>query len=97
LNPSKNIGLSSLPITQTIGNFCLWSGNGRSKTYEMIAAGELETIRVGKRQLVLTESYLQLIAERRATGPGIAPEIKPVPKRRPPPKIARASDPTAAD
>jgi hypothetical protein len=57
-------------------------------TYQMIAAGEIETVRVGKRQLVVTESYLRLIDERRAAGPGTMQPAKPAAST----KIARASD-----
>jgi hypothetical protein len=93
MNSSKNIGLAGMPVTQTISNFCAWSNIGRSMAYLMIAAGDIETVRVGKRQLVLTESYLELIEKRRATGPGTVPVVN----RRYPPKIARASDTTAVD
>jgi hypothetical protein len=50
------------PITTSISGFCKISGVGRSKAYELIADGAIRTVRVGKRQFVVLDSYRQLIA-----------------------------------
>ena len=53
-------------ITAPIGEFCRLAGIGRSLTYEMIGDGRLESILIGKRRLILLDSYRQLI-ERQLT------------------------------
>jgi excisionase family DNA binding protein len=41
-----------MPITVRVREACRLSGIGRSKLYELIAAGEIETIKVGTITLV---------------------------------------------
>ncbi len=55
-------------ITAPIGAFCLLSGLGRTRVYELISAGELDSVTIGKRRLVIIESYRQLIERQRAVG-----------------------------
>jgi excisionase family DNA binding protein len=50
-------------ITATIPEFCRVSGNGRSKTYELLAEGRLKSIKIGKRRLILINSYRELVDE----------------------------------
>jgi DNA repair protein RadC len=59
-------------ITAPIGSFCLLSGLGRTRVYELISAGELASITIGKRRLVIIESYRQLIERRRAVDQKLA-------------------------
>jgi excisionase family DNA binding protein len=54
-------GTSDRIISAPIGDFCQMSGIGRSLVYEMIADGRLESIKIGKRRLVLIDSYRRLI------------------------------------
>jgi excisionase family DNA binding protein len=49
-------------ITATVSEFCRISGIGRSKTYEMIATGELESILCGGRRLIVIDSWRRLVA-----------------------------------
>ena len=44
-------------ISASINEFCVLSGLGRTKVYELLDAGELRSIHVGKRRLVLIDSY----------------------------------------
>ena len=53
-------------ITTTIVNFCRVTGIGRSKTYELLASGDLASFKIGKRRLVIMESYRRLIERQRA-------------------------------
>jgi excisionase family DNA binding protein len=69
--------MSDIPndiITAPVGEFCRLSGLGRTKVYELINAGELESITIGKRRLIVMASYTRLIERRRAAegsgGPG---------------------------
>ena len=53
-------------ITASIGEFCILSGLGRTKIYELLGSGELDSILIGKRRLVIVESYRRLIERQRA-------------------------------
>ena len=56
------------PITTSIGDFCRLTGISRSKTYELLAAGEIESIKIGRRRLIVIDSYRKLIDHQRANG-----------------------------
>lgn len=65
---------SSDIITATIDQFCKISGLGRSKVYQMMGDGALETVQFGKRRLILLDSYRRLIEDQRGKAPiGISP------------------------
>lgn len=53
-------------ITAPIGEFCKLAGIGRSLVYEMISDGRLDSILIGKRRLVVIESYHRLVERQRA-------------------------------
>jgi hypothetical protein len=55
-------------ITTTIGNFCRLTDIGRSKTYELLASGALDSLKIGKRRLIILDSYRKLIEQQRANG-----------------------------
>jgi excisionase family DNA binding protein len=56
-----------LPLTVRVREACRLTGIGRSKLYELIAAGEIEVIKVGTITLIPTES-LQTFVELRRCG-----------------------------
>ena len=58
-------------ITAPINEFCSLSGLGRTRVYELIGTGDLESITIGKRRLVIIESYRRLI-ERQKEAPKLA-------------------------
>ena len=53
-------------ISTPIDVFCSISGLGRTKVYELLNSGALESVKVGKRRLILVDSYRRLIANQRA-------------------------------
>jgi hypothetical protein len=55
-------------ITAPIGEFCALAGIGRSRVYELLGAGEIESITLGKRRLIIIDSYRRLIERQRAEG-----------------------------
>jgi hypothetical protein len=61
-------------ITATISEFRRLSGISRSRTYELLDTGDLESVHVGARRLIVIDSYRRLIARlqavRRAPQPG---------------------------
>jgi hypothetical protein len=53
-------------ITATIPEFRRLSGIGRSRIYELLDAGELDSIYVGARRLIVIDSYRRLLARLQA-------------------------------
>jgi excisionase family DNA binding protein len=49
-------------ITARIEDFCRLAGIGRSKVYEMIATGEIESVHLGGRRLIVVDSWRRLVA-----------------------------------
>lgn len=52
-------------LTVRIADAIRMLGIGRSKVYELIGAGELETIKLGSATLILVESITALVERRR--------------------------------
>ena len=48
-------------ITVTIAEFRRLSGIGRSRIYELLKTGELESIHIGSRRLILIDSSRRLL------------------------------------
>jgi excisionase family DNA binding protein len=62
-------------ITASIGEFCRLSGIGRTKVYELLGEGNLESISIGRRRLIVLDSYRRLIqSQRSGVGQTIAHE-----------------------
>ena len=58
-------------ITAPVSEFCgkgSISGLSRSYLYELIDAGEIETVLIGRRRLVLLDSYREYLARKRGEG-----------------------------
>jgi excisionase family DNA binding protein len=53
------------PLSVRVKQACQLIGIGRSKLYELIAAGEIETIKVGAATLIPMSSLVSLIESRR--------------------------------
>jgi hypothetical protein len=68
-------------ITAPVGEFCRISGIGRTRVYELIAAGDLDSITVGKRRLIVLDSYRRLIERQRGT-PAERPAASRPPQKR---------------
>ncbi len=50
------------PKTMTIADTVKWSGIGRTKLYELIAANKIEAVKFGARTLVVTETVERFLA-----------------------------------
>jgi excisionase family DNA binding protein len=48
-------------ITAPVNEFCVLSGLGRTKVYDMLDKGDIKSIKVGKRRLIVVDSYHKLI------------------------------------
>ena len=53
-------------ITMPVPDFLRASGIGRTTLYEMLATGELASITIGRRRLIVVDSYRQLIERQTA-------------------------------
>jgi hypothetical protein len=56
----------TMPVPQFLG----MAGLGKTKCYELIGSGDLETILIGRRRLVVIDSYRQMIERQRACSDG---------------------------
>lgn len=54
------------PICVRVNDAALMIGVGRTKLYELISSGELETIKIGKATRVTTASLHKLVERHRA-------------------------------
>jgi hypothetical protein len=59
------IASPTIPITATIPEFRRISGISRSRIYELLDAGELQSVHIGVRRLIIVKSYLDLIERQR--------------------------------
>ena len=50
-----------MQFTTTIKQACQQSGLGKTKVYELIATGKLDTVKIGRRTLVKAESLRRLL------------------------------------
>jgi len=57
--------MSDARISSTIKDFVKRSGIGRSKVYEMLDSGELESAKVGGMRLIIEDSYRRLLEHHR--------------------------------
>lgn len=60
--------LPPAPITVRIKDACRMTGIGRSKLYLLIAAGEIEIIKVGSMTLIPVSSIEAFVLSRRGDG-----------------------------
>jgi len=66
-------------ITAPIGEFCRLSGIGRTRIYELIGGGSLDSITIGRRRLIVIDSYRRLIERQRLTS--AERTAAPIPRR----------------
>ncbi len=61
----RELAEDRIPFTEriscTVAEACVATGLGRTKLYELIGAGSVETVCVGRRRLVSVKSLLELI------------------------------------
>lgn len=67
-------------ITCPVTEFCRLTGLGLTKTYELIGTGELESVTIGKRRLIVMDSWRAYVAAHLSKPADTSPNWKP-PKR----------------
>jgi hypothetical protein len=75
--------ISDRIITTPVGEFCRLSGLGRTKVYELLGDGTLTSITIGKRRLIVLDSYRSLIKRQGSLTPANKPAA-PAARRRDP-------------
>ena len=60
-------------ITMAVDPFSRATGIGRTKIYELLATQDLESIVIGRRRLILLDSYRRLIEKQRSATPTARP------------------------
>jgi hypothetical protein len=73
--------ISDQIITAPVGKFCQVSGVGKTKVYELLGDGTLVSIKVGKRRLIVLDSYRKLM-ERQGSVALVDQPAAPMPRRR---------------
>jgi hypothetical protein len=63
-------------ITMPLAHFCRASGLGLTKVYEMLNKGDLQSVTIGRRRLIVIASYHRLIAQQLGR-PAEKPVAKP--------------------
>jgi excisionase family DNA binding protein len=57
-------GIDGDPITATVNQFAALSGLGRTSIYELIKSGDIQSVTIGRRRLIVLESYRALLRSR---------------------------------
>jgi predicted DNA-binding transcriptional regulator AlpA len=57
---------ATIPITVTIPEFKRISGISRSRIYELLDAGEIKSVHIGVRRLIIIQSYIDFIERQRS-------------------------------
>jgi len=55
-----------------LGPFCRDNGVGRTKVYELIGVGEIESVTIGRKRYIIVQSYIDFLRRRAQNVPGIA-------------------------
>jgi len=63
-------------VTASIQNFIRISGLGNTTTYKLLNEGEIDSVTVGRRRLILMDSYFQYLDRQRGT-PAASPAASP--------------------
>ena len=56
-------GASDAPLAYQVAHFCKAIGLGKTKFYELVAAGKIKTIVIGGRRLIPTAEAQRLVRE----------------------------------
>ena len=53
--------MMNFQITAPIGPFCRDNGLGRTKVYELIGHGEIESVTIGRKRYIIVQSYIDFL------------------------------------
>jgi excisionase family DNA binding protein len=63
---AKRAGDEPAPLTVTVATALRMTQLGRTKLYELIGSGRIETVKIGRRRLIHLSSLYQLVSEQAA-------------------------------
>jgi len=64
--------MMNFQITAPIGPFCRDNGLGRTKVYELIGVGEIESVTIGRRRYIIVQSYIDFLRRQAQSAPALA-------------------------
>jgi hypothetical protein len=59
-------------ITAPIGQFCRDNGVGRTKVYQLIGDGEIDSVTIGRKRYIIAQSYIDFLRRQARSAPTIA-------------------------
>jgi hypothetical protein len=62
-------------ITAPIGPFCRDNGVGRTKVYELIGDGEIESVTIGRKRYIIVQSYIEFLRRQAQSAPPLASPV----------------------
>jgi hypothetical protein len=84
-------------ITAPIGPFCRDNGVGRTKVYELISEGEIESVTIGKKRYVILQSYVDFLHRQAQSAAALASPNPRAGSRVVAQPSARPPEPTVVD
>jgi hypothetical protein len=82
INPGTGGAIWDRYITMTPRQFRAASGIGNTLLYDLIRRGEIDSITIGRRRLIVVESYRRLIERARSTPAEVPTASSPTSRRR---------------
>jgi hypothetical protein len=64
--------MMNFQITAPIGPFCRDNGVGRTKVYELIADGEIDSVTIGRKRYIIVQSYADFLRRQAQSAPAFA-------------------------
>src|SRR6516162_9929943 len=64
--------MMNFQITAPIGPFCRDNGLGRTKVYELIGHGEIESVTIGRKRYIIVQSYIDFLHRQAQSAPTLA-------------------------
>ncbi|MGH7055816.1 MAG: hypothetical protein ACREFK_03670 [Stellaceae bacterium] len=68
-------------ITMPVPEFCRVSGIGHSRLYDLINTGEIESVLIGRRRLIVVDSYRAYLTRLQKEGSALGPSPNPRARR----------------
>src|SRR5262249_10143185 len=67
----SQVHMINFQITAPIGSFCRDNGLGRTKVYELIGDGEIESVTIGRKRYIIVQSYIDFLRRQAQSAPTI--------------------------
>lgn len=91
------VHMMNFQITAPIGPFCRDNGLGRTKVYELIGVGEIESVTIGRKRYIIVQSYIDFLRRQAQNAPALASPNPRVGSRIAAQSSARSPPPTKVE